>query len=785
MCILLFIRAMFKQRFLYILGISLLGVSLIFVKAQILFAAGEYSAKWVAQDEEVSMKTGETRSIWVEIKNTGTTTWANQGINAVKIATVRKRDRSSAIYSSSWLSNNRLTTAEQDEIAPGEIGHFVFEVTAGIGEGTHREYFGLVTERVAWFDDFEFYIDIEVLPAIFSGEVISQVQPIKLKAGETQQLSVQVKNTGDVTWDHTDAYAVKVGTIGDKSSALHMSSWLSRNRIVSPNDDIAPGEIAIFDFSVAAPSKVGVYKERFGIVVERLAWLEDTTFELNITVEPAIYSASFMRQSENPILTPEEETTLWVELRNEGNTTWKSSGERTTKLGTARSLDRESVFYNKSWLGTNRTTAVDKDVQPGEIGKFIFTIKAPEKISTYTEYVRPVVEHVTWMEDLDIHWEIMVNEELVLDNPIRVGLNPTTEAVTINSSNGFVIRKGSNKDLVARIPSNQPVVISLINNGYSIKVGGENHDVLNYLRCVPLKDSILSVSNEQVSSYYDQFRGVIGIRRSSLSGRAWIVNELELEDYLKGIAEVPSNWPLEARKAQVVAARTFALRRMDTPKADIFDIYDDTRDQVYYGYNYEIDKPGILQAVEATTGIAVVYNGQPALTYYHSDSGGGTDNVWDVWSGSQTIPYLRAVDDPYAKLTAWSATLNQRYVHDRFDEQLNKAGASSATVIDMIIDERYASGRVKKITLVTSNGKRATMDMPTFDYLTDNTHVKSMNFTVKKTGASNSPDFILEGQGNGHGIGMSQWSAYNMANLGQTYDQILKFFYSGVTVGLV
>ena len=643
----------------------------------------------------------------------------------------------------------------------------------------------MVAEGITWFDNFEFYVDIEVLPAVFSGKIISQVQPIKLKAGETQQVSVQVKNTGDITWEYAGAYAVKIGTVGDRSSALHMDSWLGRNRIISSNSDVAPGGTAVFDFSIAAPNKVGVYKEKFGVVVERLAWLKGIVFELNVTVEPAIYSAAFVRQSANPILTPGEEATLWVELRNEGNTIWKNSGERTTKLGTARALDRESVFHNESWLGTNRITVADKDIQPGEIGKFAFTIKAPEKISTYTEYVRPVVEYVTWMEDLGIHWEIMVNEELVLNNPIRVGLNPTTEAVTINSSNGFVIRKGNNKDLVVRIPSNQPVVINLINNDYAVKVGNEDYNVPDYLRCIPLKDSILSVSNEQVSSYYNQFRGVISIRRSSLSDRVWIVNELELEDYLKGIAEVPNNWPLEARKAQVVAARTFALRRMDTPKADIFDIYDDTRDQVYYGYNYEIDKPGIVQAVEATTNIAVLYGGQPALTYYHSDSGGGTDNVQDVWGGSQTISYLRAVDDPYAQSTTWSATLTQRYVHDRFDEQLNKAGANSATITDMIIDERYASGRIKKITLVTSNGKRATMDLSTFDYLTDSTHVKSMNFTVRKTGSSNSPDFILEGQGNGHGIGMSQWSAYNMANLGQTYDQILKFFYSGVTVELV
>ncbi len=301
---------------------------------------------------------------------------------------------------------------------------------------------------------------------------------------------------------------------------------------------------------------------------------------------------------------------------------------------------------------------------------------------------------------------------------------------------------------------------------------------------MPLKNSILSVNNEQVSSNYNCFRGLVIVRRSSLSGRVWLVNELELEDYLKGIAEVPNGWPLEARKAQVIAARTFALRRIADPKADIFDIYDDTRDQVYYGYNYELNKPGIVQAVTATTGMAVIYGGQPALTYYHSDSGGATESVENAWGG-QAFPYLKFTIDPWAKPVIWEATLSQSYTQDRFDDQLRKVGAVSETITDMIINERYPSGRLKTISLVTSTGKQVSMDISTFDYLTDSTYVKSMNFEVIKEGSVNAPNFILQGKGNGHGIGMSQWSAYNMAHAGQSYDQILKFFYSGVDIKVV
>ncbi len=774
------------KNFWYSLGIFLLGLSCFAFGSEVL-AVDDYSAKWMAQDQKVSMKSGETKSVWVEIKNTGTANWSNVDSNAIKIGTARKRDSSSNFYTESWLSSNRLTSFEKEVITSGEVGHFVFEVTANLPVGNHREYFGLVAEGITWFDNFDFFIEIEVLPTILTGELINvSDKSITLKAGETHEISVQVKNTGDVQWSNSNVSAVKIGTAGplDRYSAFYDNNWLSRNRVTTSEANVAPNGVGKFSFNIAAPEKVGNYVEKFRVVIEGLAWLEGVEFQLNIKVEPAIYSASFVNKSINPVVTPGEEVSVWVDLRNEGNTIWLNIGDRTAKLGTAGPLDRESKFKHGAWLSANRITMVDKETNPGEIGRFIFTIKAPEKIGTYKEKVRPVIEYVTWMEDLDIEWEIMVNEELVLIDPIRVGLSATTESMVIKSNRGMVIRRGSNKDLIVRIASNQSANVLPINNGYQVQVGGKTYTIKDFVRFIPLKDSILSLTNSQISNYYDSFRGIITIRRSSLSGRVWMVNELELEEYLRGIAEVPNSWPLEARKAQVVAARTFAMRRIATPKADIFDIYDDTRDQVYYGYDYEIAKPGITQAVTATTGVAVVYAGQPALTYYHSDSGGATDTVKNVWNGNN-IPYLQSIDDPWARSSKWEATLTHTYMQDRFDDQLRKVNAVSEVITDVIIDSRHPSGRVASVTLVTSTGKRVSMDTTTFDYLTDSTYVKSMNFEVTKTGSAVAPDFVFKGQGSGHGLGMSQWSAYNMANAGQDYDQILKFFYPGVNVSVV
>ncbi|MBN2585047.1 SpoIID/LytB domain-containing protein [Patescibacteria group bacterium] len=779
------------MRYAQLLGIFLVALVVGGGATRSVLATSEYAAQWVAQAEKVSLKTGETKQVWIELKNTGLSTWKNSGDNAVKIGTVRKRDRNSNLRATNWLSDNRLASTAETEIAPGEVGKFVFDITSGtLAQGNYREYFGLVAEGVTWFEGFEFYIDVDAKPAVITGELVSTPPPIILKTGETQVVNLNLKNTGDITWANGGPNAIKIGTAKplDRRSLFRSSSWLSDNRAAMASMATAPGGIAEFNFTISAPSKPGKYVENFAVVAEGLAWLPQSDFGIEVTVQPAIYSASFARQSEPVSLTPGTTATLWVELINKGNTIWKATGDNATKLGTARALDRESLFYDSSWLSNNRVATVDKDVAPGETGRFSFTVRAPEQIGTYKEYFRPVIENVAWMEDMGIYWEITVNEELKLLRPIRVGLNSTTNSMTISSSNGMVIRRGDGRGLVERITNSQLVVVTAISGGYSINIGGSARSIDDYLRFIPLKNSVITVSNDGVSSSYNRFRGIIAIRRSSYSGNVWLVNELELEDYLRGLAEVPDSWPMEARKAQVIAARTFAVRRINDPKADIFDIYDDTRDQVYYGFNYETNRPGISQAVDATLGLLVLYNGQPALTYYHSDSGGATENVENVWSSgnpAKAIPYLKGVADSYAKPVTWEATLSQGYVQNRFSDQLAKVGAGAGeTVVGMMVDDRYPSGRLKSVTLTTSTGKRATMDLNTFDYLTDSNYIKSMNLTIITTGPDNGPDFVLSGKGNGHGIGLSQWSSYNMAAAGQTAEQILKYFYSGISVGV-
>jgi SpoIID/LytB domain protein len=139
------------------------------------------------------------------------------------------------------------------------------------------------------------------------------------------------------------------------------------------------------------------------------------------------------------------------------------------------------------------------------------------------------------------------------------------------------------------------------------------------------------------------YRGWIQV--SSNGRKVQAVNVVALEQYLYGVVpqEVPQDWPAEALKAQAVAARSYALATRKS--GGTFDLYPDTRSQVYGGVDAE--RFSTTAAVDATAGQTVTYKGRPAVTYFFSTSGGRTASIQDAWPGSSPVPYLVSVPDPY------------------------------------------------------------------------------------------------------------------------------------------
>ena len=191
-----------------------------------------------------------------------------------------------------------------------------------------------------------------------------------------------------------------------------------------------------------------------------------------------------------------------------------------------------------------------------------------------------------------------------------------------------------------------------------------------------------------------RYRGAIEIQAN---GPLDAINVVSLDDYVRGVVagEMPASWPLEALKAQAVTARTYALatRHPEGP----FDLYPDTRSQVYRGVIAEGVRSNA--AVAGTAGRILTYAGAPAVTYYFSTSGGHTENVEYSFVGSLRKPWLVGVPDPYDFRSPY-----HRWRRSFTTAQLTRALGSRGSFRRLKVLKRGSSPRVVKAQVIGSRG---------------------------------------------------------------------------------
>jgi stage II sporulation protein D len=275
-----------------------------------------------------------------------------------------------------------------------------------------------------------------------------------------------------------------------------------------------------------------------------------------------------------------------------------------------------------------------------------------------------------------------------------------------------------------------------------------------------------------------------------------LVSFLDVEDYLRGVVPLEvgrgSSDIAEAVKAQAVAARTYTYRKMQDNARAPWDLAATVADQVYGGVGAESELCN--RAIHATEGEVMLYHDSLIYAYYHSTCGGRTASIEDVWSKSP-LGYLRSVDDndgpggPFCSSSpsfAWEEQwpLPQfSFIVNRSSREAFPQNPSSGEVRSVSIDSRFFCGRVKQCSVRTSNG--------TFVYGGDKIRFvfrrNSAGYPILKssfiTGVSvQSGTVVIKGRGYGHGVGMCQMGAIGRARAGKNYDEILKAYYSGITI---
>ncbi|MEW6542583.1 MAG: SpoIID/LytB domain-containing protein [Nitrospirota bacterium] len=342
---------------------------------------------------------------------------------------------------------------------------------------------------------------------------------------------------------------------------------------------------------------------------------------------------------------------------------------------------------------------------------------------------------------------------------IRVLLAQEAQRVTVTADRGLVAltQAGQERSFAG------PLVVTSAADGTGLMVNGE-----------AWPDGSLLVRAQEGDLWLERPERIAvgGALQIASRGRGLMaVNRVELEEYVKGVvpAEMNAGWHQEALKVQAVVARTYALYQRRLNRDPAYDVVATVQDQVYRG-RAGLDQR-VQQAVEATRGLVLTFRNVPILAAFSSTAAGPTEDALTVWS--KDLPYLKGVDCPFdqgSPYYQWRAEFTLQDLEDKLRRQGLRVGAIASLT-------PYAftpAGRVTKLRLLHSQGElllRGEDLRRAVGYGV----IPSTQFEVESIGRS----VVLTGRGAGHAVGLCQWGAKEMAELGYPFDTILRYYFPG------
>ena len=280
----------------------------------------------------------------------------------------------------------------------------------------------------------------------------------------------------------------------------------------------------------------------------------------------------------------------------------------------------------------------------------------------------------------------------------------------------------------------------------------------------PNRDASITVNKRR-------FRGHVTLLASP-DQKLNVINVVDLEQYIKGVLyhEISHKWPIEAIKAQAVAARSYAVYAMQQNKARDFDVTNDIYSQVYGGKNSERYRTGI--AVDETKGEVLTFNDKILPAFFHATCGGLTESASEVWN--LDLPPLQGELCPYCKKSPhmhWKRNFRLKDIQNKLNAQGYKIGLIKS--IDII--QRNASDRIKLLRITSRDDQSITISGKDFRNIIGPNDIRSNSYEIVMRGYY--ADFY--GRGWGHGVGLCQWGALGMAQLHFDYKAILRHYYPG------
>jgi len=298
------------------------------------------------------------------------------------------------------------------------------------------------------------------------------------------------------------------------------------------------------------------------------------------------------------------------------------------------------------------------------------------------------------------------------------------------------------------------------------------------------------------------YRGIMLFRATE--GGVMAINILDIDEYIKGVlpSEIGYLKPgqFEAYRAQAIAARSYALSKLEEKRGEIYDLNATVMDQVYSGAGGESDAAS--RAVDETRGLVCAFLGEPIKAYYCSCCGGHTADIRTVWPWKTPYPYLYGVRDTVRETSReslcrlskhfrwrlhWSASTIAGILRKTVPRELKVPGRGVGKLADIRVIGTGPDGRVLGIEIVT--------DRESFEVLGDRIRwvmkpdpasdaiLRSTLFKIDVSIAGGRIAAIdMLGGGNGHGVGMCQTGAIRMAEIGYSGEEIIRHYYPGSTI---
>ena len=365
------------------------------------------------------------------------------------------------------------------------------------------------------------------------------------------------------------------------------------------------------------------------------------------------------------------------------------------------------------------------------------------------------------------------------DHLVRVRLfdlkNP--EKVRIAGEDGTVrLYAGDYEDELLRLEAGEEAVVTRAAGQLHVQAG----DLGLFARDLRVEPSsggevVLGVGDGGSFTEPRPYQGILRLGLDDSGSELMLVNEVGLEDYVAAVVSTEYGFDdIEGAKAMAVIIRTYTLAIMDKYGGD-YDHVDHTLSQVYRGT--ERITPTIREAVRLTQGEVLEHEGRLIEAVYFSSSGGHTADNETVWD-SRPLPYLRGRKDPYGASSPhaeWTFRVSRARL-------LSALSSAFGDVDGFVIGDRSKDGRVATVDLLDPSGGRRTVRSNEFRLVLlkqfGASSLRSTMFTARRAG----DEYVFEGKGYGHGVGLNQWGAHELGTRNTPYQEILDFYYTDVNL---